>query len=78
MTWPHREGFVVHIAAEPDSLGQQRCSRCFRLLHDGRTGAPVPWAPGTMIAMSEFGDVRMPVKQADPYHECMQAPAAAA
>lgn len=73
--------FIVHVAAEPAEDLTQRCARCGRLLHDNKTGAPAPWSPGTRVAVSESGQVRMSVSMDVVYPDCEQAvrePASAA
>jgi len=63
--------FKAHEASEPDSLGQQRCRRCGRLLNDlGYLPAP----PGTEIAVSDTGSVRMILHAGHAYTGCTPPP----
>ena len=74
VSWPRgREQFIVHVAAPAAEDGTQRCSRCGRVLHDNRSGAPAPWSPGQRVAVSGSGAVRMTVNAAVQWPECEQS-----
>jgi hypothetical protein len=78
VTWPHRDSFIVHVAGVPDDGGKQKCDRCGKVLHAPATGALAPWSPGTRVAVSDSGQVRMAVREWSPVQECVQQVPAAA